>query len=177
MQRHWKSPAHPARHRRDYIIYRAVEDASPDGRTATWRKKYFGEYTSSRCSFADLANRSIGKHEREFQLLSFSRGNLRPVIYSRSSLAIVNKRDANASFATADSTGKEKKFERKWKDIKKVPIEISRERCLSKYENLKSDDGGTITGKRGSVLVTKSEIDEKRKGIILRVSIRIIPSR
>lgn len=32
MQRHWKSPAHPARHRRDYIIYRAVEDASPDGR-------------------------------------------------------------------------------------------------------------------------------------------------
>lgn len=65
MQRHWKSPAHPARHRRDYIIYRAVEDASPDGRTATWRKKYFGEYTSSRCSFADLANRSIGKHERE----------------------------------------------------------------------------------------------------------------
>lgn len=65
MQRHWKSPAHPARHRRDYIIYRAVEDASPDGRTATWRKKYFGEYTSSRCSFVDLANRSIGKHERE----------------------------------------------------------------------------------------------------------------
>lgn len=109
MQRHWKSPAHPARHRRDYIIYRAVEDASPDGRTATWRKKYFGEYTSSRCSFADLANRSIGKHEREFQLLSFSRGNLRLVIYSRSSLAIVNKRDANASFATADSTGKDRK--------------------------------------------------------------------
>lgn len=45
-----------------------------------------------------------------------------------------------------------------------------RERYLSNFQMRKSEIGWRRNDHRGSVSVTKSEIDEKRNGIILRVS-------
>lgn len=65
MQRHWKSPAHPERHRRDYIIYRAVEDASPDGQTGL-QGKNISVSTSSRLSLSFCRfGKSIDQQIRE----------------------------------------------------------------------------------------------------------------
>lgn len=65
--------AHPERHRRDYIIYRAAEDASPDGRIWTPRKKRFEICEGNKSTDGDKRPRG-GRFSNEDHGLNRGRG-------------------------------------------------------------------------------------------------------